>query len=345
MLQKPTLSIIIPIYNGENYIHNCLRSISSQTFVNFEVILVDDGSIDNSGTICDYYAKKDKRIKVIHKHNEGVSLARIDGANISNGDYIAFIDVDDYISKDYIQILLDSITKNDSDISMCQYYDVRNGKLNYLKRKNIGIYNREQIESLLKENVLYDKECGCSGLPLFLWGKIYKRSIILSALDKGVGFKYGEDMIINFDILFNHANIISVIPDCLYYYVHHTQQATQKPIEVLWEQYTKLWEHIQKADTKGYFKEQLPNRIMAFIYSSLYRVLKTSLSYKHFQKHISCFRNTEIIKDVIFNRNLNESFQHNKLYTLLKYKLYIIAYLYCLYINGYLNTNKLFHQQ
>lgn len=339
------VSVIVPVYNAERFISKCVSSILDSTYKNFELILVDDGSTDNSPIICNQFAKKDKRVIIIHKQNEGVSRARIDGVKNSKGEYISFVDADDYLSKDYIKSLVKSTTKYNADISICQHYDVINEELRQLKRKDIGCYNREQIESLLKENVLYDKECGCSGLPLFLWGKIYKRSIILSALDKGVGFKYGEDMIINFDILFNHANKISVIPDCLYYYVHHTQQATQKPIEVLWEQYTKLWEHIQKADTKGYFKEQLPNRIMAFIYSSLYRVLKTSLSYKHFQKHISCFRNTEIIKDVIFNRNLNESFQHNKLYTLLKYKLYIIAYLYCLYINGYLNTNKLFHQQ
>ena len=344
-MNNPLISIIIPIYNAELFIRKCLESISTQTYSNIEIVLVDDGSTDRCGEICDEYANKNSRFIVIHKQNEGVSKARIDGVEKSKGEYISFVDADDYLTKDYIKSLVESTTKYDADISICQYYDVRKEDLRQLKRKDIGCFNREQIESLLKENVLYDKECGFSGLPLFLWGKLYKRNIILSALDKGVGFKYGEDMIINFDILFNHAKTISVIPDCLYYYVHHTQQTTQKPIEILWEQYTKLWEHIQKEDTKGYFKDQLPNRMMLFIYLSFYRVLKTNLSYKYFHKHIRCFRNTKIIKDVLFNKKLNESFQHNKLYTLLKYKLYFISYLYCLYINGYLNTNKFFHQQ
>lgn len=343
-MRNPLISIIIPIYNVEPFIRKCLDSLLQQTYSNIEVLLVDDGSLDCCGEICDEYANNDNRFVVIHKQNEGVSKARIDGVVNSKGEFISFVDADDYLSKDYIKSLVESTTKYNADISICQYYDVIKENLRQKKRKSIGYYNREQIESLLKENVLYDKECGCSGLPLFLWGKLYKRSILLSAINKGVGFKYGEDIVINLDIFFNHAKTISVIPDCLYYYVHHTQQATQKPIEVLWGQYTKLWEHIQKTDSKVYFKEQLPNRMMVFIYLSIYQILKTNLSYKHFHKHISCFRNTEIIKDVLFNKNLNDSFQHNKLYTLLKYKLYIISYLYCLYINGYLNTNKLFHQ-
>ena len=97
---KPEISIIVPIYNVEKYLPRCIESILAQTFTNFELILVNDGSEDDSGEVCDRYAKEDKRIKVIHKKNGGVSSARNAGLKNSIGNYIGFVDPDDYIKKD-----------------------------------------------------------------------------------------------------------------------------------------------------------------------------------------------------------------------------------------------------
>ena len=97
------ISIIIPVYNAENSIHRCIRSVCSQTYKDWELILVDDGSKDNSGKICDEYSKQDKRIHVIHKENEGVSKARNAGLKIATGDYISFVDSDDWLDNNYLQ--------------------------------------------------------------------------------------------------------------------------------------------------------------------------------------------------------------------------------------------------
>ena len=113
------ISIIVPVYNVEKYLSRCIDSILNQTFDDFELILIDDGSPDHSGAICDDYAKKDNRILVIHKENGGLSDARNAGINIASGEYIMFVDSDDYISKDMCEILYQRIIKDKSDMALC----------------------------------------------------------------------------------------------------------------------------------------------------------------------------------------------------------------------------------
>ena len=113
------ISVIVPIYNVEKYLERCLDSIIKQTYKNLDIILVDDGSIDNSTKICDEYVKKDSRIKVIHKENGGLSDARNVGIDNSDGKYICFIDSDDYIELDMIENLYDGIVKNNANICCC----------------------------------------------------------------------------------------------------------------------------------------------------------------------------------------------------------------------------------
>ncbi|MBO5142223.1 MAG: glycosyltransferase family 2 protein, partial [Clostridia bacterium] len=111
------VSIIVPIYNVEEYLEDCINSLIAQTYKNIEIILIDDGSKDRSGKICDSYSKIDKRIRVIHKKNEGLSSARNKGLEESKGEYISFIDSDDKIDIDFIALLMEHIEKNKVDIA------------------------------------------------------------------------------------------------------------------------------------------------------------------------------------------------------------------------------------
>src|SRR5690625_3550080 len=122
------LSIIVPIFNMEQLLPKCLDSILTQTFKGFELILVNDGSTDKSGEICDDYAHKDQRIKVIHKKNGGTSSARNAGLAVAKGDYIGFVDSDDYINKHMYETLYNSAIKHSSDIVLCSYEDVYEGQ-------------------------------------------------------------------------------------------------------------------------------------------------------------------------------------------------------------------------
>lgn len=127
---KPLISVIIPVYNVENYLERCVKSILSQTYDNFELILVDDGSVDSSGRLCDDFAQSDARIRVIHKQNDGVAYARNTGLDAARGEYVTFVDGDDYVTVDYLEFLYDMIVNGDCEISMCGYSNAyENGRI------------------------------------------------------------------------------------------------------------------------------------------------------------------------------------------------------------------------
>lgn len=182
------ISIIIPVYNLENYIERCLKSVINQTYSNIEIIIVNDGSTDNSGNIIDEFAKKDSRIKVLHKENTGVSDTRNRGLEIAKGDYIGFVDGDDEISNNMYQRLLENMKKYDADISHCGFdYITPSKKINFhgtgkiLKQSNL-----KGLISLLKGIEFEPSTCT----------KLFSKNIIK-------GIQYPTDLKINEDLLFN----------------------------------------------------------------------------------------------------------------------------------------------
>jgi glycosyltransferase involved in cell wall biosynthesis len=159
------LSIIVPVYNVERYLNKCLDSILNQTFKDFELILVNDGSRDKSGEICDRYEKVDKRIKVIHKDNGGLSSARNAGLNIAEGDYIAFVDSDDFIHYRMYEILINTAIKKKSDITMCKYMDAFEHEIYDLQgdkelTNTIDFSNLEFLSQLYSKNGVQFVEIG-----------------------------------------------------------------------------------------------------------------------------------------------------------------------------------------
>ena len=127
-MSKPLITVIVPIYHVEKYLHRCVDSILNQTYENLEIILVDDGSGDACSSICDEYAGRDSRIVVIHKENGGLSDARNAGIEIAKGQYLAFVDSDDYIHKDMYKILMKEILESNAEVSICSYKYVYDNK-------------------------------------------------------------------------------------------------------------------------------------------------------------------------------------------------------------------------
>lgn len=153
---NPEISIIVPVYNVENYLKDCIESIINQTFNNFELILINDGSTDKSGEICDEYSKLDTRIKAIHTEYKGVSSARNIGISIAKSMYIGFVDSDDYIDKDMYKTLYDLCIDNGCDISICKLGREIDGKLiNNEKVEYIKILNNEEGICQLFKGILY----------------------------------------------------------------------------------------------------------------------------------------------------------------------------------------------
>ena len=206
----PDLSVIIPVYNTEKYLEQCIRSIQKQTYSNIEIILVDDGSPDNSGRICDKYAQMDKRIEVIHKENGGLSDARNKGIDISKGKYITFVDSDDYIEEMYIESLYKAIKNDDTLISQCSISKVNNDKVILEK---IG-YNEKSVK---KGKDLLEDACKTRHVieNIVVWNKMYDISLFEN-LRFPVG-KIHEDEFITYKILYD-VDKISIINKYLYNY-------------------------------------------------------------------------------------------------------------------------------
>lgn len=190
-MDEKLVSVIIPAYNIEDYIGRCLDSIISQTYKNLEIIVVDDGSRDHTGEILDNYAKKDRRIKVIHKENGGVSSARNKGIEAAEGDYIGFIDGDDLIESEMYKTLVDLLEEENADIAHCGYQMVFPDRIDYYH--NTGKKKIQTTEEGLKD--LLSGEMIEPGLV----NKLYKKELIKNCrLDETV--KINEDLLMNYQL-------------------------------------------------------------------------------------------------------------------------------------------------
>ncbi len=216
---QPMLSVIVPVYNSDNYLKECIESILAQTYSDYELILVDDGSTDTSGKICDEYASKYEFVTVIHKENGGIANTRKTGYNNSCGRYISYIDSDDTIEPDTFKYMLDKAVKHDADAVICNIMlDI--GKKRTV-RSNIvksGFYDKERLEKEFYPHMLFGGLNGMPGVIPSLCNKIIKREVLeqaLMATDDSVYF--GEDALCTYPCLLD-ANRVYVCNKAFYHY-------------------------------------------------------------------------------------------------------------------------------
>ena len=211
---QPDISIIIPVYNGEKFISKCLNSILLQTYRNFEIIVIDDGSIDNTVNILKKYQENYKNVKFFYQQNNGVSAARNLGIKKSKGKFLMFVDSDDYVKKDFCEKMIYLITETNADCAYCNYYVVKEGGIKNNKLPKKYLTNKEkQFEN--KQNAI-EGIFNNRGFRGFVWNKIYRRESI-----EGINFDesiiYFEDMLFNINVI-NKCAKISYTSDSLYYY-------------------------------------------------------------------------------------------------------------------------------
>jgi glycosyltransferase involved in cell wall biosynthesis len=208
------ISIIVPIYKVEKYLKKCIESILKQTYKNIEIILVDDGSPDNCGEICDDYKQMDKRIKVIHKNNGGLSEARNYGIREARGDYLLFVDSDDFIAENICEILINNINKYSADMAICNFYYVFENK----KAIKNEMSSKKDAQVLEKENIIREYFLNYSVDLNVAWNKLYKKDIFKgkNAILFPVG-KLHEDTYIMYKIYYNLNRLVR-INEPLYYY-------------------------------------------------------------------------------------------------------------------------------
>lgn len=219
----PKLSVIIPVYNTEKYIRECIESVLNQNFRDYEIILVDDNSSDSSGKICDEYAVKYGNIKVIHKEHGGPIHTRKAGIEAANGEFISCIDSDDYIETEMYEYLLDKISKYNADIAICNIViKSENSSLPLFLEFEEGFYNKERLADEIYPNMLFSKKKNMPGIHPSLCNKVIRKSIlenvILSMPDE---IYFGEDGICTYPCMLD-ANRVYITYDKFFYNYRQT---------------------------------------------------------------------------------------------------------------------------
>ncbi len=233
-MSEPLISVIVPVYNVEPYLDRCVESIVNQTYRNLEIILVDDGSPDRCPQMCEAWAERDARIRVIHKENGGLSDARNAGMAVASGELIGFVDSDDWILQDFFRILYDGLSKNDADISVCDILITDKDCVSYQSRTEF-VYAIRNFEDAFAD-ILRNK-----GIRAVAWNKLYRRWILENEAYP-VG-KYHEDEFLTYQLLDKAKRIIYV--NCpLYCYYQRPESimhsVTVKHLDVLDAHYERL---------------------------------------------------------------------------------------------------------
>lgn len=261
------ISIIVPVYNSDKYLSECIDSILIQSYKDFEILCIDDGSTDNSGKICDYFSKKDPRVRVVHKQNEGLVSARKTGVKNALGSYISFIDSDDWVDPDLYENLYKYAAQYDCDM-VCsgiyrQFDDRAVINMNTIKK---GIYEGEALTSDLYPYMLCDGRFFKMGVRPNLVGKLIKKEILEKTL-----FSAPEDVTNGEDVMVTYPSLlisgkVSLLDDAWYHYRQHPQSMSQKKADKKEYFATRhLYDYLKQWFEKSSEKEMLVRQLRFFI--------------------------------------------------------------------------------
>lgn len=240
------VSVIVPIYKVEQYLTHCVNTIVNQSYSNLEIILVDDGSPDNCGKMCDEFASQDSRIKVIHKQNGGLSDARNAGIDVATGDYITFVDSDDYVMPNMIESLMKVIVNANADIVQCNYIRSKNDFIGEPQHESsqsdkFTVYFEDKMSAYLKDNKI----------NTVVWGKIYKRSLF-NEIRFPVG-RLHEDVFTTYKLI-HEARSVAVTD-----YVGYVYRITENSITTSKFSPKKLDSVYGKLEQSEFIKNNYPN--------------------------------------------------------------------------------------
>lgn len=217
---KELISVIVPVYNGEKLLPKCMECLLGQTWQDFEIILIDDGSTDGTAALCDAYAAKDARVRVIHQENQGVSQARNAGLDAATGKFVAFVDADDYVKLDYLEHLHRNLVEHEADIASCDYQEVIQADV---RGTNIPFVAESRMitdKAVYFEDMVTAREAYWSTIT----AKLFRRELI-GETRFNAPFRYGEDHVFLFDI-FSKAPKVYQDTYQGYYYVRNESSAT-----------------------------------------------------------------------------------------------------------------------
>lgn len=305
------ISVIVPIYNVEEYLPTCIESILNQTYKDLEILLIDDGSTDNSGKICDEYAKQDKRCIVIHQQNQGVSATRNTGLNHATGKYISFIDGDDYIHPQMIEILYNEIRKGDFDFSMILHKAV----WKYHKPQNIDSNKKTKI--LLQEHLMQSifnhipSELGLKEMDfLVVWNKLYKSEIIGNNRFIKTGT---EDTEFN-NRIYLQCNKAVLVYATTYYWFQRSSSITHQAVNLNTQ--TINLNTIDRANSYYICWQTIPNTLQEYKDICLEKLYKTIINIRYYANKSIYQNNANNLASSLINKTSKDFWKssHIKLF-------------------------------
>jgi glycosyltransferase involved in cell wall biosynthesis len=320
MSSDALLSIIVPVYNVEPYLEKCITSILNQLYQNIEVILVNDGSTDQSSNICKYYADKDHRIIFIDKiENEGLVKTRQLALNIATGDYIGFVDSDDYIESDMFQSLMIHTSEYDVDIVIGGHQELLNETVIdvMLNDHPIGFYDQQAILNQIIPKLLYNGTFGGYGIFTYLWNKIFKKSIIqnnLLSIDRNISL--GEDAACTYSSIID-ANSIYISSCTSYKYRQRPGSMIKSTAfdKIQYSKYILLYQHLKNKFKHHISYKTLINQLQYFLLSLITtRCLKNDELFGF--SNLTNEKKIALIGAGTFGQNLYRNILNNEHYSL-----------------------------
>lgn len=254
------ISVIVPVYNGEMYLKKCIESLLGQTHRDLELILVDDGSEDRSGEICDACAGADPRIRVIHKKNQGLVRARITGLKEAGCEAVSFVDADDWVEPDFLECLAGALERRGADLAasgcLCEKGDVCTRETNAAAP---GVYEGERLREELYPHMLYYKGFYQFGIQPYLWNKLFRRDLLLACYrEMDTAIDDGEDAAVVFPYLLTSGRVV-ILEDCLYHYRIHEGSMSFRKGEGFYGNVSRLYLHLDKMFRRSeYYDIMLP---------------------------------------------------------------------------------------
>lgn len=336
---KGLVTIVLPIYNVEQYLDRCMKSVVDQTYSNIEIIMVDDGSTDSSGKMCEKWARRDKRIQVIHKQNAGLGMARNTGIDIASGEYICFFDSDDYIELDTIEVLYKAIKKYSSEIVTFGFYTVDSSgtvlkgtvpsppKLVYTGNE----IRDEFLPDLISRNPHTGEE---TNLWMSAWASMYSMELI-----KNNNWRFvSERRIISEDVyslleLYENVNCVSVVQRALYYYCENDTASLTRAFRK--DRYEKQKEFLfgclsicDKANYSKDIRERLSYQFMGNSLGAMKRITVSDESIKEKYRDIKKIVTDDVMQKIVSNLDTTkESITRKILFKCIQKKRSIIVYL------------------
>lgn len=298
------VTVVVPIYNVEKYLDRCIQSIVDQTYKNIEIILVDDGSPDNCPAMCDNWAQKDVRIKVIHKKNEGLGMARNTGIENAAGEYIFFFDSDDYVDATVVEKCVCNAVNNNSDVVVFgNYIAHENGEIvqEKIQSPTLKFEDNAVRNDLLPYMFTYEMNFGVSA-----WGKMYSLNTI-----KHYDIKFkSEREIISEDAyfaleLFSKVSIVTIVPEDLYYYCIRNNSLSRKYNKERQAQndvfLKKSMEYVKQSELPDKILAHIQSRYHGFTLGTMMQIVKSELSKEEKKKELKKIYNNQLLRETLKN--------------------------------------------